>query len=399
VSFTNAISNYPVCSPYRAIVMTGRWPHQQKVLDDAYPGVVDNSIPLDPQQMTLGHAFRDVGYATAYIGKWHLGGTRAEPFGFDHSLIWSRTGRHWDRSFYHPKEGEPVTPKGYNATLMTDQAIDFIEAHQEQPFFLMVSWNPPHSSFTDAPEEKKALYPEGSLPQRPNADLGGIEDEKQRTKIWNQNGWVPFQGYHAHVSAIDDELGRLMDKVDELGLAEDTIIIYTSDHGTMFGSQGIGGKRQPYEESIRTPFVLRWPGVVPPAVKSASLFGAIDVMPTLCALAGIGVPETCVGVDFSPTLCGKDGPEPESQFIMHIAKQNASGGENHPAPIFRGVRTARYTYAVYPDRAWCLFDNQADPYQQKNLIDAPELAEVRAKLDGMVRDWLKKTDDPFEMPT
>ena len=276
---------------------------------------------------------------------------------------------------------------------MTDQALEFIDANGDGPFLLMVSWNPPHSNFTDAPKEDKALYPPDSLPFRPNMKqaTGLVERRKKR-------GWSVYKGYHAHVTAIDRELGRVMAKLDELGLANDTILVYTSDHGSLLGSHGVGGKRQPYEESIKTPFLIRWPGVVPAGKRAKSLLGTVDKMPSLCSLAGVPVPESCVGFDFAAAMRGQKGPEPESQFIMHIAKDHASGGQNHPAPIFRGVTTGRYTYAVYPDRPWCLFDNEADPHQMKNLIDDPAHAELRAKLRGMLAEWLKQAEDPFELP-
>ncbi len=390
--FTHAISNYPVCSPHRAILMTSRWPYQQ--------GVIDNGIPLDPGEITLGKAFKAAGYRTGYIGKWHLGGTRAEPFGFDTSLIWTNTNIHYDASVYHPANGEPVQPKGYNATLMTDQALEFIHESKElaQPFFLMVSWNPPHAIFTDAPEEKRSLYPEGSLPYRPNVSFDQEGLPGDAPQIARQNDWPNYQGYHAHISAIDDELGRVLDAIDALDLARDTIVVYTSDHGSMFGSHGVGSKRQPYEESIRVPFLVRWPGVVPAGLKNAALFGSIDIMPTLCGLAGIAIPPTCQGQDFSPALRGRKGPDPEHQFIMHISKKNASGGDNHPAPIFRGVRTRRHTYAIKPDGEGFLFDNQADPYQLDNMFDAPEAASLREQLEELTRKCLKKAEDPFTLP-
>ena len=390
--FTHAISNYPVCSPHRAILMTGRWPHQQ--------GVVDNNIALSPEQPALGKIFKAAGYRTGYIGKWHLGGTRAESFGFDTSLIWTRTGVHYDKSEYHPADGKPVCPKGYNATLMTDQALDFIRESKDSanPFFLMVSWNPPHARFTDAPEDKKALYPEGSLPYRPNVNLEhkGLSDEAPG--IARQNDWPNYQGYHAHITAIDEELGRMLKALDEMKLAEDTIVIYTSDHGSMFGSHGVGSKRQPYEESIRVPFLLRWPGVVPAGLKNESLFGSMDIMPTLCGLAGIKIPRTCQGQDFSAAFLGGEGPDPEFQFIMHISKENASGGNTHPAPIFRGVRTKRYTYAVKPSGEGFLFDNDKDPYQLTNLFDEPDARELRKQLETLTKQCLKEAEDPFEMP-
>jgi arylsulfatase A-like enzyme len=390
VTFSHCISNYPVCSPHRAILMTGRWPYQQ--------GVIDNNIALRSEEMTLGKAFKAAGYKTGYIGKWHLGGLRAEPFGFDLSLIWTEIGTHWDRSRFHPREGEPVQPKGYNATLMTDQALDFIEENRERPFFLVVSWNPPHSDFLDPPEGKKDLYPvEDSLPRRKNVVLESPPVAEENASIFDRNGWPHFQGYNGHISAIDDELGRIMKKVDGLGLSEDTIIVYSSDHGSMMGSHGLGSKRQPYEESIRVPFLVRWPGVIPAGIETDTLFGSIDIMPTLCAIAGIPVPESCMGQDFSPLLRGEKGPDPDHQFIMHVSKKNASNGDNHPAPLFRGIRTKRYTYAYYPEKPWCLFDNQEDPYQLNNLINDPEKASLRKELDEILRKSLDEAEDPFTL--
>ncbi|HEO71966.1 MAG TPA: hypothetical protein ENN80_11940, partial [Candidatus Hydrogenedentes bacterium] len=260
------------------------------------------------------------------------------------------------------------------------------------------SWNPPHARFTDAPEPKQALYADRTLPYRPNVSFPESRDENDAERIWNQNGWANYLGYHAHISALDDELGRLEAKLDQLGIAEDTILVYSSDHGSMFGSHGVGSKRQPYEESIRVPFLIRWPGVIPAGARPDSLFGTIDIMPTLCSLAGVPVPEACVGLDLSPTLRGEDGPDPDAQFIMHISKENASHGNQHPAPIFRGLRTKTHTYALYPGRPWCLFDNRADPYQLRNLIDEPDCAPLRRELDAMLRERVARAADAFDLP-
>jgi arylsulfatase A-like enzyme len=365
---------------------------------DNSPGMIDNAYPLSPNQPALGRVFRSAGYRTGYVGKWHLGGVRAEPFGFDESLIWTRTNDHW-RSRFHPKDRPAVDTRGYNASLMTDQALAFIDRNRNRPFFLMLSWNPPHSSFVDAPEDKKALYPDTdrlpyspNVPTEPRADTASRERRRQRR-------WAVYRGYHAHVSAIDAELGRIMDKLDAWKLAGNTIVVYASDHGSMLFSHDVGGKRQPFEESIRVPFMVRWPGRVPAGRRVQALFGAIDIFPTLCALAGIALPASCDGRDFSPWLRGERGPSPESQFIMHIAKEHASGGVRHPAPLFRGVTTGHWTYALYPDRPWCLFDNEKDPYQLDNRIDDPGTETVRRHLRKMLDEWMKKAGDPLRLPT
>jgi arylsulfatase A-like enzyme len=385
-SFTQCVSNYPVCSPYRAMVLSGKWPLQT--------GIIDNNIPLSPQGGTIGKAFQAAGYRTGYIGKWHLGGTRAEPFGFDTSLVWEGTNTHYDKAEFYPANGHPVKPEGYNATRMTDQALRFIAENKAHPFFLMLSLNPPHSDFTDAPPEKRALYPEGSLPYRPN--YGGASAPEGT--IFAQNGWPYYEGYHAHISAVDDELRRILDALDHEDIARDTIVVYSSDHGSMQGSHGVGSKRQPYEESLRVPLIIYGPGRVPVGLSSPALIGAIDMAPTLCGLAGITPPAGRMGEDYSGIVQGKDAPAPDAQFIMHIAKDNASGGGEHPAPIFRGVRTSRYTYAVGPDAPMYLFDNTADPYQLNNLITDPAYAALREELRARLARWLKRAEDPFILP-
>jgi arylsulfatase A-like enzyme len=366
------------------MLLSGRWPYQT--------GIIDNAIQLRSDEVSLGRVFLNAGYRTGYIGKWHLSpgdeGGRFIPKGparqgFEYWQVWSQTNQHFDTSFTHDSEtGAKIQPKGYNCTLMTDEANEFIRANRERPWMLMMSWNPPHPNFDDAPPEHKDRYNPEALRFRPN-----VKDSERLRK--------QCAGYYGHISAVDIEFGRLLRTLKETGQADDTIVVYTSDHGDMMGSHGFGGKRVPWEESCKVPFLVRYPGVATAGRPLDGLFSTIDIYPSMCGLAGLAVPGHCAGRDLSAAMRGQNTSFPESAFLMHIQKENASGGENHPAPLFRGVRTDRHTYAVADDGRWLLYDNREDPYQMRNLIADPARQKLARDLDGLVLEWLRRSQDPF----
>lgn len=346
---TNCLSNYPVCRPYRAMLQTGRWP--------AANGVLGNASVLDTDADTLGRRFRAAGYTTGYIGKWHLGSRYLVPFGYDFSRVWRNTNNHWDCGYYtgpEPADRVPLTGL-YNARAMTYQAIEYLRERPPEPFFLVLSYNPPHPSYRDAPREFLDLYPdEGSLPLRGNIDASRFDEDQ----------WLDYQGYHAHVSALDHELGRFLDALDDLGLADDTIVVYTSDHGTMLGSHGLWGKRLPHEESIRVPLLVRWPGRVPAGRELASSFDSVDFLPTLLELTGLAAEPDLPGRSRAESWLGGAG-EVGPQLLMQCTTEKDN--EDEPdVPLYRGVRTERHTLAVQEDGPWLLYDNAADPLQRDN---------------------------------
>jgi arylsulfatase A-like enzyme len=395
LTFRNCISNYPVCSPYRGILLSGRWPYQT--------GVIDNAWPLKTSETSLGETFRKAGYRTGYVGKWHLDargteGSQLKPegderHGFDWWRAWYNTNPHFDTSHtYDLMTGQRETPNGYNATRMTDDAIRFLGRHRGEPWFLVVSWNPPHSPFLDAPKDLMERYDPRGLQLRPNTvetvsrPVGGGKGFDVRRNL---------RGYNAHITAIDIEMGRILKHLDETGLAANTIVVYTSDHGEMMGAQNRTGKRLPHEESCNVPLIVRYPGAVPAGESSQQIVSTIDLYPTLCGLAGVPVPGHCEGVNLAAAALGKPAQGPEHALLMHVEKAHATGGRNHPAPIFRGIRTARYTYAVGDTGRWCFYDNQEDPYQQHNLASDMTRANLMSDLDGEILDGLEKAEDPY----
>ena len=392
-TFTHCVSNYPVCSPYRGILMTGRWPYQT--------GIIDNAYRLRRSEYSLGEAFRDEGYRTGYVGKWHLDARGAEGLslkpegdsrhGFDEWHAWYNTNPHFDRSHtYDAATGRQKIPAGYNATLMTDDAISFIERDDDRPWMLVVSLNPPHPPFDDAPPGLLRKYTRSDLQLRPNT----VESVTRGVGGRGRSVRKDLAGYNAHIEGVDIEIGRLMECLDRNGLADDTIVVYTSDHGEMLGAHNRTGKRLPHDESCRVPFVVRAPGV-PMGRRTDVLLGAIDIYPTLCGLAGIPVPDRCVGRDLSGAVRGDRQDGPEHQFLMHVSKMHANGGVNHTSPVFRGIRTRRYTYACGEIGRWCLYDNREDPYQLRNLADDPSRAGLMSELDGEVLAYLREAEDRY----
>ncbi|MEO6982073.1 MAG: sulfatase [Edaphobacter sp.] len=393
-SMEQCISNYPLCSPYRGILMTGLWPYQN--------GITGNWILLGTEFQSIGHTFQKAGYKTSYVGKWHLSGpghdrafVPAGPHrqGFEDWYVWGAVNRHMSYSFtFNPDTGEKIKPMGYQATLMTDQAVKLLKEKKpsDKPWMMIVSWHPPHFPTDDAPEADEATYRGKKLTMRPNIKTG----EGTGPLTSEEALQVEQRGYYAHITAIDREFGRLLKTLDETGQADNTIVVFTSDHGEMLGSHGRMHKRTPFEESIRVPYFVRIPGTKKKVVSEA-LFASIDMYPTLCGLAGLPVPEFCKGKDMSPIMRGESKEESDHVFLINQEGGHDEANMGPPPPVFRGIRTKTHTYAVASEGRWFLFDNEKDPLQQHNLLDDPAQKGLINHFDGLIAEWLKSADDPF----
>ena len=241
ISFRNCISNYPVCSPYRGILLSGRWPYQT--------GIIDNSFPLKETETSLGETFKAAGYRTGCIGKWHLDARMPDDLrpagearhGFDFWRAWFRTNQHMQGSYtFDPRTGERIEPRGYNATLMTDQALESIESDSGVPWMLVLSVNPPRPVFTDAPPDLMKQYRNAEVQLRPNGTERLLADQSGRR---GRPVREDLAGCDAHITAVDTEIGRILDSWYETGQAGSTIVVYTSDHGEMMGYHNYTGKR------------------------------------------------------------------------------------------------------------------------------------------------------------
>ena len=371
---TNAISGHPLCSPYRAMLLTGRYCQST--------GLVSNDIPLPDHKDTLARAFKRHGYHTGYIGKWHLEArrspyvTRERHQGFDYWVSENCDHDYFDTPVCFNGDPELKTLKGYQPNAQTDLAIDYINAHKDAPFLLCMSWGPPHNPYV-APEDYMKLYDPSDIKQRPNVQGDHTED---------------IAHHYAQITNLDHNIGRLIRAIEDAGIRDDTVFVFTSDHGDMLGSQGRAGKQLPWEESIHVPFVLRYPRVAQAGVIRGVMLNTVDIMPTLLSLAGLPIPTSVEGRDLSPSLLGEPAEEPDSVLLQAILPCHGSFGQTD---AWRGVRTKRYTYARFRDKNWVLYDNEADPYQLNNLIDKPEARQLQKQLEDELQAWLERTNDDF----
>ena len=383
ISFTTAVSNAPVCGPARASLLTG-----QLGLTN---GVFVNDVNLNPEAVTIGKVFKGAGYDTAYIGKWHLDGCGRLSFiskerrqGFDFWRAMECT-HNYNNSYFYADGPRRLAWEGYDAQAQTECACEYIRnRNPEKPFVLFVSWGPPHSPYHTAPEAFRRLYDPERLTLRPNVPHG-LED---RTR-------GDLAGYYSHITALDSCLGDIWNTLLDEGIEEETIFIYTSDHGDMLGSQGHFNKQRPWDESIRVPFLLLCPALSGNGAREIEVpFSTIDIMPTLLDLCGVAIPDTVEGVSFAPYLQCGDPPKRDAALIecVHAFGQwiKREGGKE-----FRGVRTSRYTYVRDLKGPWLLYDNLADPHQLQNLIGTGAGNALLPGLDARLQGLLSAYRDAF----
>jgi arylsulfatase A-like enzyme len=392
LNFTHAVSNCPVCSPWRATLMTGQYPLTH--------GVFVNDVPISSNPVYLADVFKDAGYDTAYIGKWHIDGhgrsTCIPPErrkGFDYWKVRECT-HDYNDSFYYAGGSEKLWWEGYDAIAQTRDAQVYIQerakcsgrspTEPDKPFLLMLSWGPPHDPYQTAPEEFRKLYNPDDITLRPNVPEETASDARE---------WLA--GYYAHCSALDWCFGELMHTLAEAGLADNTLVVFTSDHGDMVGSHGARNKQRPWDESILVPMLLRYPAAFGRGARRIDTpLNSPDLMPTLLGLAGLPIPSTVEGHDFAPFLRG-EAEAPEKAALIELPACFHQYAYYRGGRDWRGLRTARYTYVIHSDGPWMLYDNDRDPYQLANVVDHPDYADVQGELDADLRQRLAARGDGF----
>lgn len=355
----------PVCGPARSCMQTGQYA--------TTTGCFRNDIPLPSSALTLAHAFGAAGYATSYIGKWHLADTEPVPAaqrgGYDDWLaanILEFTSDAYQTVLYD-KDNRPVRLPGYRVDALTDAAIRYVDTHQDAPFYLFLSFiEPHHQNHRDdypAPDGYRERYAGGWIP--PDlAALGGSTHQH-------------IAGYYGMVKRLDEALGRLLDALKSLALLDETIVLFASDHGCHFKTRNAEYKRSCHESSIRVPAVVQGPGFEGGG-QVRNLVSLVDLAPTLLDAAGVPAPGPMEGRSLLPLLRGKQVDWPEEVFVQISESQ-----------VGRAVRTQRWKYGVMAPHGApsqepgadsyveeYLYDLLADPYELNNLVGRESHQEV-----------------------
>lgn len=388
---TRCYASTPVCSPSRASVLSGTHTMTHRV--------VANDLPLAADCATVGEVASHSGYQTAYVGKWHLDGVPRSKFtppgprrhGFDFWAVHNCT-----HQYFHPRYYRDIPVmiegEGYEPTVQTDLMLEFLRAlNEDDPFFAVLSWGPPHDPYEQVPQRYRDMYDAKALTLPPSIDSARLQ---QNPLLRGRDVATMTADYYAAVTALDAELSRLLAELDSLGREQDTIVCFTSDHGDMLGAHGLLNKQVPYEEAVRVPLILRWPGGLQGGARDEQLVSLVDLGPTLLGLAGLPSLETAEGSDLCASL-GSGAPGAGSVFLANITCFDQAVPQG--ITEWRGVRTARHTYVETLGREpWLMFDNDADPWQMVNLVDDPGEQQTRQSLGALLEKWLERTGDSFE---
>ncbi|MFK5972857.1 MAG: sulfatase [Flavobacteriaceae bacterium] len=423
ILLSNAIANFPLCSPSRAMLMTGKLPYNNSVLTNANSKRYEFNNSWQKDDVSFSDVLVKNGYDAGYVGKLHL--TSPPPIAGKDSVIWDaytpKEDRHGFNFWYaygtydehnnphywvnDAKENELKYVHEWSPKHEADVIIDYIKNQNntlrdsKKPFALFWSVNPPHPPYQYVPEKYLEHYNDKTLEEllvRKNVDL---ETDAEDLAFHNgaTRGRVNLAREHvrnhfAMVTGVDEQIGRVLKALKEQGLHKNTIVVISSDHGEMMGSHGLMSKNIWFEESVNVPFIIRWPEKIKAGQKSNLLLGTPDIMPTILNMLGAtdGIPSDLDGKDLSSTILTGKGEKPESALYYFIEQGRPESGH-------RGIRTLENTYVITVDDTGqvrkFLYDNINDPYQKVNLIETS--TQIEQKLHSKLLKTLEEKNDPW----
>ncbi|MEN8966247.1 MAG: sulfatase-like hydrolase/transferase [Polaribacter sp.] len=391
----NAYSSQPVCTPFRGMLMSGMQPLKN--------GAFVNDVPLLPNKTKLmAEILKEKGYQTAYFGKWHLlGGNRKRgipkelTYGFDKVLT---NNCHVDfragRAFFWNEKGEKEIFNEWEPYAQTNQAIDYLKnIDKSKPFAIVVSLHPPHDwgKFKgvdgkmhyryDTLDELMKLYKRNEIQLRP-----GLKDTPDRRRM--------YHGHMAQVTGIDIALGNMLQQLKNMNVEENTLVAFSADHGDMLESHNAKlPKQYPHNYSNKIPFIIKYPKKIKPGLRTKTMFGTMDILPTLLGYMNINTNINFDGNDLSEKLLANKVNEND-----YVPTWNYRIGRARNSN-WRGVETSKYTFSYSKESKApiinTLFDNEKDPYQLNNLFLNPEYTSVKKQLKSLTQEWMKKYEDKF----
>ncbi len=384
----NAFVTTSLCSPSRATMLCGQYAHSH--------GVLNNQSPLPEEIPTWPELVKKAGFRTAYVGKWHMGGASAEPRPhWDHWVSFPGQGRYvYPGQMGQPEEkvfnvnGQPTAVSGYVTDLVTERAVSWLKQQRKgAPFALVVGHKACHAPFTPAPRHAEAYRDERVPRPLPDTDtayagrpewLRRMRESLVGVGVLYDGRWKSFVEWyladHRTLLAVDESLGKILQTLDEQGLTDDTLVVFTSDNGFMVGERGVLDKRCAYDESIRVPWFARLPGVIPEGTRCDELVINLDLPSTLLDAAGLIPPHTMEGRSILPMLRG-EGPRWRDAILYEYFFERAF--PQCPTVLAVRTRTAKLvSYHGVWERAE-LFDLVSDPGETQNRIDDPEWAQKK----------------------